>query len=235
MIPFAELNVCDDIKNILIKYNVDFVFQPIFDRDGDVFGHEALMRPEGGKNVLDYIEEMREADKLHELELVSFFGATYAYRMRDYDKKLCINSFPSECFSVQEAKCYSQCFRPIKDKLVIEILEYTEGERWKWKTKYAHTQVYDGIEVSLDDFGTGHNDIDSVDYYTPKTVKLDRKLISDIDKSISKQNDVKYFINEFHKKGITVLAEGVETEAEYGCLYRLGADLFQGFLFAKPM
>ena len=58
MIPFAELNVCDDIKNILMQYNVDFVFQPIFDRTGDVFGYEALMRPEGGKNVLDYIERI---------------------------------------------------------------------------------------------------------------------------------------------------------------------------------
>ena len=233
MLSFEKLNVCDEIKSILMQYRVDFVFQPIFDRLGKIYGYEALMRPEG-KNVLEYIEEVKHNNMLHELELVSFFGATMAYRQRNYDKKLCINSFPSECFSVKEAKCYSDCFKPIKDKLVIEIIEYTEGERWMWKTKQAHTRVYEGIEVSIDDFGTGHNDIDSIDYYNPNIVKLDRSLISNIDAYSMKQKDVKYYIEQLHNRGIRVLAEGVETQKEYEFLFQAGVDLFQGYLLAKP-
>lgn len=160
-----------------------------FKGEGDIVAYEALMRPEG-RNVLDYIEEMRRKNKLHALELASFFGTTMAY---------------------------SECFKPIKDKLVIEILEYTEGERWMWKTMEAHTKVYEGIEVSLDDFGTGHNDVDAVDYYNPHTVKLDRSLIE-----------------QFHNKGIKILAEGVETEEEYMYMMEAGADYFQGYYLARP-
>lgn len=71
MLSFEKLNVCDEIKSILMQYRVDFVFQPIFDRLGEIYGYEALMRPEG-KNVLEYIEEVKHNNMLHELELVSF-------------------------------------------------------------------------------------------------------------------------------------------------------------------
>lgn len=233
MVQFELLNVKDEIKDKLKKFRVDFVFQPIFARDGEIVGYEALMRPED-MNVLDYIDKVKSEDNLHELELVSFFGATMEYRKRGYDKKLCINSFPSECFTVDEAKSYSDCFKPIKDKLVIEILEYTEGEHWKWKTKEAHTRVYEGIQVSLDDFGTGHNDVDAVEYYNPHTVKLDRTLIEDIDRHIGRQKDVKYYIDHFHEKGIKVLAEGVETKDEYAFLLDAGIDYFQGYYLARP-
>ena len=233
MLAFDTLNVDDKIKSELMQFEIDFAFQPIFSREGDIVAYEALMRPEG-RNVLDYIEEMRRKNKLHALELASFFGATMAYRLREYDKKLCINSFPSECFTVEEAKAYSECFKPIKDKLVIEILVYTEGEQWMWKTKEAHTKVYEGIEVSLDDFGTGHNDVDAVDYYNPHTVKLDRSLIAEVDKDRIKQGDVKYLIEQFHNKGIKILAEGVETEEEYMYMMEAGADYFQGYYLARP-
>ena len=102
MLAFDTLNVDDKIKSELMQFEIDFAFQPIFSREGDIVAYEALMRPEG-RNVLDYIEEMRRKNKLHALELASFFGATMAYRLREYDKKLCINSFPSECFTVEEA------------------------------------------------------------------------------------------------------------------------------------
>lgn len=103
-----------------------------------------------------------------------------------------------------------------------------------WKTKQAHARVYEGIEVSIDDFGTGHNDIDSIDYYNPNIVKLDRSLISNIDAYSMKQKDVKYYIEQLHNRGIRVLAEGVETQKEYEFLFQAGVDLFQGYLLAKP-
>lgn len=72
MLSFDCLNVSDSIKNALKQHNVNFVFQPIFSRDNTVVAYEALMRPVG-KSVLEYIEEMKLYDKLHELELVSFW------------------------------------------------------------------------------------------------------------------------------------------------------------------
>ena len=233
MLSFDNLNVNDEIKNVLKQFRIDFVFQPIFNRSGDVMAVEALMRPEGS-NILAFIDEMTAAGKLHELELVSFFGATMAYRQRGYDVALGVNSFPSECFTVEEAKAYSDCFKPIKDKLVIEILEYTEGEGWIWKSKHRHTKVYDGIRVALDDFGTGNNDVEAVKYYNPHTVKLDRSLISDINLHKDKQQNVADYVSWLHDMQVRVLAEGVETKEEYDYLYNLGVDLFQGYYLVRP-
>lgn len=63
MLAFDTLNVDDKIKSELMQFEIDFAFQPIFSREGDIVAYEALMRPEG-RNVLDYIEEMRRKNKL---------------------------------------------------------------------------------------------------------------------------------------------------------------------------
>ena len=233
MLDFSQLNVSDNIKKVLLKYRVDFVFQPIFVRSGELIGHEALMRPEG-KNIMDFIEEMKEADKLHDLELLSFFGATMAYRQRGYDNLLSINSFPSESFSEEEALEYSLCFRPIKDKLIIEILEYTDEKHWTWDLKKQHINTYKGIEVALDDFGTGHNEDGAIDYYKPDMIKIDRSLISNIHEDKAKQEHLKSVLKLVKGSTIVVLAEGVETKEEYEYLLDQGINYFQGFYLGRP-
>lgn len=233
MLAFDTLNVSDKIKTVLNQYSVDFVFQPIFSRSNSRIGYEALMRPKG-KNILDFIDEMQEKEKLHELELLTFFGATMAYKERNYNELLSINSFPSEAFSKEEALEYSLCFRPIKEKLIIEILEYTEEKQWTWEAKQEHINEYKGIEVALDDYGTGSNDINAVEYYQPQMIKIDRSLISDIDSDIEKQSKVLDLVKAMHERSVVVLAEGVETKEEYEWLLQAGADFFQGYYLGRP-
>lgn len=233
MIQYETLNIGDDIKSILKQYDVDFAFQPIFSRFNTVVGHEALMRPKG-KSVLEFIEEMKDNDKLHDMELLSFFGATQAYRQRGYDTLLSINSFPSETFSKDEVREYLNCFGEGWEKLIVEILEYTEEKHWTWKEKKSHIEEYQGIEIALDDFGTGNNDEAATDYYNPHMIKIDRSLISDIDKDVNKQSYIKKLIDTMHKRMIVVLAEGIETEAEFNYMRSVGADFFQGYYLGKP-
>ena len=233
MISFEDLNVAPEIKTVLMKYEIDFVFQPIFSRDERIVGYEALMRPKG-KNILEFIEEMKKMDALHELELLTFFGATLAYKQRNYDELLSINSLPSEAFSREEAQAYSECFHPIKEKLIIEILEYTDEKFWTWSLKQEHVEKYKGIEIALDDFGTGHNDHAAVEFYQPHMIKLDRTLISGIDKDKKKQREVKDCIRKMHSKTVAVLAEGVETAEEYEYLRAASVDFFQGYYLARP-
>lgn len=233
MLDFECLDVNETIKSVLRQFQVDFVFQPIYSRYGEIVGYEALMRPEG-KRIVDFIEEMKQEDKLHELELLSFFGATLAYRQRGYDTLLSINSFPSECFSDEEALSYSLCFRPIKEKLIIEILEYTDEKHWTWEMKKRHVERYRGIEVALDDYGTGSNDQRAIEYYQPNMIKLDRSLISDIHQNKEKQENVKEILRKMHQKGIVVLAEGVETREEFDYLKSIRMDFYQGYYLGRP-
>lgn len=233
VLSFEKLDVNDDIKKILMQYHVDFVFQPIFSKTGDVIGYEALMRPEGC-DIQDFIEKMEADGKLHDLELLSFFGATLEYKNRKYDKMLSINSFPAEVFTTEEASEYSRVFRPIKEKLIVEVLEYTEEKHWTWNNKQVIINDYAGIEVALDDYGTGNNDESAVSYYKPNMVKVDRTLVHDIDKNTDMQNAMKSLVEEMHSKMIVVLAEGIETEDEYRILRNLDVDFYQGNYLGKP-
>ncbi len=236
MIRFEGLKTSEKTQKILDKFNdkIDFVFQPVFNRDNEVLGYEALMRP-CDMTIRELIQKTIEEKTLHELELATFFGATIAYRERKLDKKLAMNSFPSECFTVEEAKEYSESFKPIKDKLVIELLEYMVADKDVWDTKVKHTKDYPGIQISLDDFGSGFNGLGSVMFFQPATVKLDISLISGIDHDKVKQKNLDKLVKLFHSEGRTVLAEGIETKEEYDYLHAHGVDKFQGFYLGKPV
>lgn len=90
------------------------------------------------------------------------------------------------------------------------------------------------LQIAIDDFGAGLNDMDTVEQYSPQIVKLDRTLISGIDHDPEKQENVKNLVLTFHSKGILVVAEGVEEKEEFDYLVGLGVDLYQGYYLARP-
>ena len=103
----------------------------------------------------------------------------------------------------------------------------------KWVKKRETLQRKE-LAVSLDDYGSGINDMEKVDMLHPEIVKLDRTLISNINEDELKQSKCKKLIDELHSKNKLVVAEGVETEAEFKYLVSLGADLFQGYYLGRP-
>jgi len=220
-------------KQLFKEYDIDFVFQPIFSRTGTIIGHEALMRPKG-KFVLDFINEMKENKQLHELEILTFFGATHTYKKRGYDTMLSINSFPTEVFTVEELEEYTSGFEMPREKVIVEILEYSDEKNWTWSDKSRQIDKNTGVEVALDDFGTGFNDDAAVEYYKPQMIKIDRSLITDIDKDEKKQFHIKKLVEDMHSKMIVVLAEGIETLEEYEFLKAVGVDFFQGYYLGRP-
>lgn len=234
MIYYDHLPLDKDILEALGNLHVNYVFQPIFEADGEtVYAYEALMRPEG-KTVMELIDEYTDLDKLHILEVASFFGAMQEYFLRGYDEKVSINSFPSDCMKEEEAKVFWEYFgEEIRGRMIIENLEYPYFSMEHWKEKERSVRSMDNL-LSVDDFGTGINDIERVDIMSPHIVKLDRKLISGIDHIPEKQDNIKGLVIEFHNRGIKVVAEGVEEKEEFDCLVDLGVDLYQGYYLARP-
>lgn len=229
----ANPYISDQTKSIFKQYDVEFVFQPIFSRFETIVGHEALMRPKG-KFILDFIEEMKAENKLHELEILTFFGATHAYQKRGYSKMLSINSFPTEIFTQEELIEYTKCFEMPRENVIVEILEYSDEKNWTWSDKSSQIDGNAGVEVALDDFGTGFNDEAAVEYYRPNMIKIDRSLVTDIDKDDEKYKYLKKLISKMHEKMIAVLAEGIETKEEYDTLMDMGVDFFQGYYLGRP-
>ena len=233
MIYFDHLPLEKDILEALAELTINYIFQPIFYPDGkNIYAYEALMRPTN-MSVTELIAEYEKKDKLHVLEVATFFGATQEFVLRGYTEYLSMNSFPSEAFTVGEGNVYKDYYGDILKKNIVEILEYPYTSSKAVTLKKA-ASLQEGLQIAIDDFGSGINNMDIVDMYQPHIVKLDRQLISEIDEDKFKQVFVKQHIAEFHRRGIKVIAEGVERKEEFDLLKKYGADFFQGFYLARP-
>ena len=234
MIHFDHLKLSEDILRALAQLEIEYVFQPIFEKDKKtVFAWEALMRPKG-ISVTELIENYLDSDRLHVIEVATFFGAMQAYFMRGYEEKVAINSFPSDCMEPEEAEVFWEYFgEDIRGRMNIELLEYPFFSPKHWEEKSTSVRRMNNF-FSLDDYGTGINDMDKVDLMKPDIVKLDRSLISFVDTDPEKQEYCRKCIEALHKKGVKVVAEGIEREEEFDLMVALGADLFQGYYLGRP-
>ena len=234
MICFDHLPLDTDILKALRELSINYVFQPIFLPDGKtVYAWEALMRPTD-TTITELISEYSKVDKLHVLEVATFFGAMQAFFQRGYEQRVAINSFPCDCMRPEEAEVFLDYFgEKIRGRMIIENLEFPYFSSEHWDEKSRSVRRMDNM-LAADDFGTGINDLELVDHMSPHIVKLDRDLISGIDHMPEKQEQVKEFVDLFHSKGILVVAEGIEEKEEFECLLGLGVDLFQGYYLARP-
>jgi len=93
----------------------------------------------------------------------------------------------------------------------------------------------DGVSIAIDDFGSGYSNLALMKDLAVDRVKIDRRLIDDIDTSESARTIVSSVIHLVHGLGAEVVGEGVARIEQYQVLRALGCDLVQGFAFAKPM
>jgi diguanylate cyclase (GGDEF)-like protein len=92
-----------------------------------------------------------------------------------------------------------------------------------------------GIDIEIDDFGTGHASIVSLLKLKPKRLKIDRQLVLPIVEAPAQRHLVESIIDIGRSLGIEVVGEGVETPEHALILRDLGCDILQGFAFARPM
>jgi EAL domain-containing protein (putative c-di-GMP-specific phosphodiesterase class I) len=92
-----------------------------------------------------------------------------------------------------------------------------------------------GYRIAVDDLGAGYAGLSSFSQLEPDVAKLDMSLVRGIDTSSRKASIVRSMLSVCQRElGTFVVCEGVETEAERDTLASLGADLLQGYLFARP-
>ncbi|HEV7461863.1 MAG TPA: EAL domain-containing protein [Solirubrobacteraceae bacterium] len=92
-----------------------------------------------------------------------------------------------------------------------------------------------GARVFLDDFGTGYSSLSYLKRLPLDAVKLDRAFVHGLEESSVDQQIVGAVVQMARALGMTVVAEGVETEGEGRRLRELGCHVLQGFYFARPM
>ena len=92
-----------------------------------------------------------------------------------------------------------------------------------------------GVEVSVDDFGSGYSSLNLLAKISADTIKLDRLFLNNAEKDERGLTVIQHLTKMLKCLGFTVLAEGVETEQQLDWMRRADCDVIQGFYYAKPM
>ncbi|MBA4502370.1 EAL domain-containing protein [Marinobacterium marinum] len=92
-----------------------------------------------------------------------------------------------------------------------------------------------GVSLAIDDFGTGYSSLAYLKRFPLNLLKIDKSFTDDLLTGESAQAIVEMIIMLGHKLGLSVLAEGVESEAQRVELERLGCHQFQGYLKSRPL
>jgi PAS domain S-box-containing protein len=91
-----------------------------------------------------------------------------------------------------------------------------------------------GVHLSIDDFGTGYSSLSRLQSFPVDAIKIDRAFVSKMDKDVETREMVRIIIMLAHNLGLTVVAEGVETEEQMDQLKHLECEMAQGYFFSRP-
>lgn len=227
----AALERALDEENLLLYY------QPIHDaKSGAIVAAEALMRQRrenGEVRDAHIITEAAEDGPRHDLIALDEWMIRTAVRDAErWPLKVHVNLSPREFLAGNVASRLSS----IEGKqIVLEITETLTIENVEAPVDLLNELKDLGFDIWLDDFGSGHSTLEQLLHYPVDGIKIASTFVKDLPDEKRSAAIVKSTITLAKDLGVTVLAEGVEHEAQLRFIVEHGCELVQGFLFSRPM
>ena len=230
------------LQEVLLQDKLATVFQPILNlRDMKPLGYEALSRGPAGTAYhmpLRLFEMASQSDLVFELDRKCRRRALVSARALPQGKKLFINVLPSALydpeFQGQSLMAQLDQLGLSPDRIVLEITEKYAIENYAVFEEALREFTQLGFKIAVDDVGAGYSGLETIARLNPSYLKLDRELIKDIDSSYIRREMSRALKAFADKIGSTIIAEGIEREAELATLRELGIEFGQGFLLARP-
>jgi diguanylate cyclase (GGDEF)-like protein/PAS domain S-box-containing protein len=236
-----------DLRNALESGGLSLEYQPQIDSEGRCFAVEALLRwrhSERGEISPDEFLPLAERAGLMSL-IDDFVLASACATLRQWaddpstrDIRLAVNISaeqvnPKTFTAAIESALESSGANPAR--LTIELTEHVMLNDINEVSAIMRQLKQRGIEFALDDFGTGYSSLSYLKRLPIDTIKIDRSFINDLESDPSDRAIVQTVVNIARNLGVSVIAEGVETEVQAAILRELGCPTYQGYLFGAPM
>ena len=222
-------------------FDIAMAFQPIVDVEtGRPFAYEALVRGADGRGAADVLASVTAGNRYafdQKCRVAAIEGAVAA-GILDTDARLSINFLPNAVYSPMA--CIQLTLKTARatglptDRLIFEFTENEEMADTDHVKTIVETYARMGFGTAIDDFGAGHAGLGLLARFQTDFIKLDMDLIRGIERSMPRRLIVEGVIRIARSLSITVIAEGVETRAEYDILRGLGVRYLQGYLLARP-
>ena len=217
-----------------LRAGMRIVYQPIVDlRDDAVAGLEALARFDGdppkGPDV--WFRDAAQVGLATELELAAINRALEPFDELPADAFLSLNISPASAMS-------SQFFQAIEGRdtarLVIEVTEHAQVGDYARLADRLKSFRAGGGRLAVDDAGAGFASLHHILALGPDIIKLDISLTRNIDSDGARRALATAMISFAVEIGASMVAEGIETEAECETLKELGVSHGQGYFLGRP-
>ncbi|WP_237157966.1 putative bifunctional diguanylate cyclase/phosphodiesterase [Shewanella psychrophila] len=241
-----SLFIQSELRGAIAANQLSLVYQPIVDSRGQVVCAEALLRwnhPQMGNVSPSTFIPLAEGSGL-----IEDLGEWVLLEACDFINKLHGNGVPLDAVAINvSARQFNQGAFAEDLLRVIERLGVKSNAIELELTEYALLSNLDvvkqameklrsaGISIAIDDFGTGYSSLSYLQSIPLARLKLDAIFVSKIGVNESSNAIVKAIIDMAHGLNLKVVAEGVETQAQYDFLLQQRCDLFQGYLFSRPL
>ncbi|WP_019625935.1 EAL domain-containing protein [Thioalkalivibrio sp. ALJT] len=235
-----------DLSAILAGDALDFHFQPIVHaaEPAEVFAYEALVRassPAGDPIAPpELFRTARDAELLFHLDRSARINAIRRATERGITNRLFINFNPTAIYD--PAFCLETTVREIMSRpadragpggFVFEVIESDQVNDIEHLSRIVERYRRAGFQVALDDLGAGYASLNMLSQLHPDFVKIDRELVSGIDRDVYQQKILDKIVELARDLNIEVVAEGIERVEEWRWL-KDRVDYCQGYLFARP-
>jgi diguanylate cyclase (GGDEF)-like protein len=230
------------LVRIINELDIRIVFQPIISlRDGSILGYEALSRGPVGtplQNPDALFSVAADCGMLWELEQLCRTKALEAAFQDNSSFQLFLNVNPhvihDEKFKQGFTEEYIRKYKIDPSNIYFEISEKNSvGDLKGFKATIDHYKNQN-YKIAIDDAGAGYSGLNLITDVHPHFIKLDMKLVRDIDKDAYKKSLVKSLYDFCCLADVSLIAEGIETEEEMRTLIEVGVHYGQGYYIQFP-
>jgi len=227
---------------IISQRDLGAVFQPILNMAGDDFiGFEGLIRgpvDTALNSPANLFSAARQCGLSLEIEMLCRQIVLEAFAQLKLPGRLFLNISPSvlthPSFKNGQTLGHMRRLGIRPDQVTIEITENQATEDIKlMRDALLHYRSM-GFKIALDDLGEGFSSLRLWSELHPEYVKIDKHFVKDVDSDPLKRQFLKSFQQIAEGSGSLIIAEGIETEAEFMTVKSLGIALGQGYYIARP-